>query len=118
MNIMKDRDASRRLTLSIDSVDATSYNFITSKISDKFNLTHSSRLIIGLDEIFQDFTNQKYTIGLEWDIWLGYIIVAQDKKSEVLVNEIYDWLISEGIPEQTHFLKRFTKIFKSLIVFI
>ena len=113
MNIMKDRDASRRLTLSIDSVDATSYNFITSKISDKFNLTHSSRLIIGLDETFQDFTNQKYTIGLEWDIWLGYIIVAQDKKSEVLVNEIYDWLISEGIPEQTHFLKKLTTIFKS-----
>jgi hypothetical protein len=97
MKIEKGRDLSQRLTVEINNIIKNDYPLFTSKISKKFNLIPSSHLINGVNESFQDFTKKKYTIGLEWDIWSGYIIVAKDKESELLVNKIYDWLILEDL---------------------
>ena len=97
MKIEKGRDSSQRLTVEIYTIESKDYISFTSKISKKFNLMTSSQLIHGFDETFQDYTDKKHTIGLEWDIWSGYIIVAKDKESEVLINKIYDWLILEDL---------------------
>ena len=112
MKIEKRRDASKRLTVEIYSIEIENYIFLTSKIAEKFNLTPSSELIHGLDETFQDYTDEIHTIGLEWDIWSGYIIVAKDQKSEKLVNDIFNWLSSEGIPQKVSLIERFINILK------
>ena len=112
MKIEKVRDAIQRLTIEIYNIKNKDYIFLSSKISKKFNLTASYELIYGFDEISQDYKNQEYTIGLEWDIWSGYIIVAKDKKSEKLINEIYDWLMIEGIPQRKSFFAKFIQLIK------
>jgi len=95
MKAQKIRDSSQRLSVEIDDLKKSDYHLLTLKISKKFNLMASSKVTHGFDEIFQDYTDKKHTIGLEWDIWSGYIIVTKDKESEELVNKIYDWLILE-----------------------
>ena len=87
MKIIKNRDASKRLNVSIPDITANNYNNFVKKIATVFNLKAHNKLMVGFDEIFQD-----YIIGLEWDIWCGFIIVSKNKNSEKLLNEIFDWL--------------------------
>jgi len=92
MKIIKDRDASKRLTISVPDITANNYNKFVKKIATVFNLKAHNKLTVGFDEIFKDYYHQDYIIGLEWDIWCGFIIVSKNKNSEKLVNEIFDWL--------------------------
>jgi len=113
MRIEKRRDSTKRLTVEIFNIEIKDYIFLTAKISEKFNLIPSSQFVHGFDETFQDYTNKEYIIGLEWDIWSGYRIVAKDTKSEKLVNEIYDWLSLEGVPQKINLIKRFIEFLRS-----
>lgn len=91
------RDFSGRLTFEIFEIESKEYLILTNKIKEAFKLKEYSRLISGFDEIFQDFRLYNQIIGLEWDIWSGYIIVSKNKEGEPLVREIAKFIEKEKI---------------------
>ena len=58
------RDASNRLTHDRADIDSHSYSDVCRQVTDHFNLKPSSELVIGLDQIFWDFTNGILTVEL------------------------------------------------------
>lgn len=89
------RDASNRLCFEMFEVDALDYPKFAARVVEHFNLTPSSELVVGLDEMFRDFTDGACTVGLEWDNWSGFIIVAKTPSAEPLVEAIGAFL-SDG----------------------
>ena len=86
------RDASHRLTFELPKVEAGSYRAICQELEKKFNLRSSSALISGFDEVFQDYSLGSETVGLEWDVWTGFTVVAKTPESEALVKRIGEYL--------------------------
>jgi len=86
------RDASNRLTFDYYSIDSKFYSTITAELVKKFRLKPMGKLIVGLDEIFQEYRQDNCIIGLEWDIWSGYIVVAKESNSEHLAKEIAEYI--------------------------
>jgi hypothetical protein len=82
------RDASNRLTYDIYKVESDRYPELCRELATEFDLKPASELAIGLDEIFQDYSDGEHTVGLDWDIWSGLIVVAKDPQSEQLVRQI------------------------------
>jgi len=82
------RDASDRLTFAIFDLDSACYPEFCQKLVEKFSLIPSSELIVGLDVMFRDYTDGVLTVGLEWDIWSGFIVTAKQKDAELLVRNI------------------------------
>ena len=65
------------------------------RIVNKFGLSRAGELIIGPDKMFQDYTVGQNVIGLEWDNWSGFIVVAKKADTEALVRSIAEFLGSE-----------------------
>lgn len=65
------------------------------RIVNKFGLSPAGELIVGLDEMFRDYTDGPNVIGLEWDNWSGFIVVAKNADAEALVRSIAKFLGSE-----------------------
>ena len=89
------RDASDRLTVEVHSAEASEYGGLVKGIVNRFNLIKAGKKTVGLDEMFQDYKLNEYIVGLEWDNWSGFIVVAKTKESETLVTEISQYLIEE-----------------------
>ena len=92
------RDASNRLTYDICAIESERYPELCNELAAIFELKPVSELVVGLDEMFRDYTNGHVTIGLEWDIWSGFIVVAKDVESEQLVRQIGDYLTRTDYP--------------------
>lgn len=45
--------------------------------------------------MFRDYSDGERTVGLEWDIWSGFIVVAKDSESETLVRQIAEYLCNK-----------------------
>ena len=90
------RDCSNRHVLEILGIDRDEYNELLLKIITHFNLEPKENKITGYDEEFQDYILDKYVISLEYDIWVGFTIVAKNESSLILLNRIYIWLIKEN----------------------
>ncbi len=86
------RNASNQLTFDFDKTNLSSYKKITYSIVNNFDLQPSGKLIVGLDEMFQEFTSGNSSICLEWDNWSGYTIVAKNKEAEALLREIAKYI--------------------------
>jgi hypothetical protein len=84
----KYRDASNRLTFDFSEFESSMYSEISESVVSKFNLEQASEVTLGLDEIFQKFKKGNDVVSLEWDVWSGYIVVACNAPSELLVQEI------------------------------
>ncbi|NUN03967.1 MAG: hypothetical protein HUU41_22915 [Bryobacteraceae bacterium] len=89
------RDASNRLSFEMFDVDALDYPRLAARVVEHFDLTPSSELIVGLDEMFRDYSDGACTVGLEWDNWSGFIVVAKTQNAEPLVEAIGAYL-SDG----------------------
>ncbi|QDT42837.1 hypothetical protein Pan241w_29260 [Gimesia alba] len=88
----KHRDASQRLTIEFFQIEADSYQRITQIVVNQFQLAPVGELVVGPDELFQEFRLQRKVVGLEWDIWSGYIVVAKTKSAEKLVRKIASFI--------------------------
>ena len=86
------RDASDRLTFEVFDAPADSYPELCEKVVRRFKLTPANQLIVGLDEMFQDYASGDFVVGLEWDNWSGFIVVAKSPECEPLVREIAAFL--------------------------
>lgn len=81
-------DASNRLTYEVRDLESDSYASTCDRIVTKFGLLPAGDLFVGHDEIFRDYTDGQNVIGLEWDNWSGFIVVAKSTGAEDLVRSI------------------------------
>ena len=88
-------DSSKRLTFDFSEIKTNDYSKITQGVVKKFNLTTASTFNIGIDEKFQDYKFGNLLIGLEWDIWSGYIVVAKNCDSEDIAKKIAEFINQE-----------------------
>ena len=86
------RDSSGRLTFDLPGVAATDYPAVCRQIADAFDLAPASDIVIGPDQMFWDFRRGDQVVGLDWDIWMEFMAVAQSPASEPLVADIAAWL--------------------------
>src|SRR5437763_1910451 len=86
------RDASGRLTFDLAGVTAVDYPAVCREIVSALSLIPDDAPIFGPQQIFWDFTSQGQSLGLDWDIWMGLMVVAKSVGSEALVREIAEWL--------------------------
>lgn len=86
------RDNSDRLTFDFDTIEGGMYRSITDEVVSKFSLEVASKKVAGFDEVFQDFKKGNEVVGLEWDNWSGYTVVAKRTSAEPLVREIAGYI--------------------------
>lgn len=86
------RDASNRLCFEMFDVDSLDYPGLAARVVEQFRLKPSSGLIVGLDAMFREYSDGACTVGLEWDNWSGFIVVAKTQNAEPLVEAIGAYL--------------------------
>jgi len=91
-------DASGRLTFDLFSVSAADYPALCRDVITEFRLTKDNDIVIGPDQMFWDFRCGDHVVGLEWDNWMGFMVVAQSPEAEPLVRAIAAWVLSKWKP--------------------
>src|SRR5690242_20377577 len=86
------RDASRRLTFDTSGVEALDYPAACRAVADEFALSPEGSLVIGPEQLFWDFRRARQVVSLDWDIWMGFMVVARTEESEPLLRDIAAWL--------------------------
>lgn len=86
------RDASDRLAFDFSHLDSGQYTKITNAVVGHFDLKPVGTILVGLDEIFQDYSSENLVVGLEWDSWSGYTVVAKNIESELIAKDIADFI--------------------------
>lgn len=88
------RNAIGRLAFSIGRAPADSYRPMCEVVAATLDLVPQAGLVSnGYDIVFQDYRRGEQVVGLEWDNWMGYTVVAKTLESEPLVQEIAAWLL-------------------------
>jgi hypothetical protein len=88
------RDASGRLTFEMFRVSIADYPAVCAALVSAFGLVPTTALVTnGCDILFQDYRRGEEVVGLAWDNWTGYTVVAKVAASESLVREIAAWLL-------------------------
>ncbi len=88
------RDASGRLAVDLARVGAADWPAACRAVADAFALTPDGPPVIGLDQMFWDFRRAGEVVGFDWDIWMGFMVVARTVGAEPLVLDIAAWLVS------------------------
>ncbi len=91
-NVSLSRDSSDRLVCSCAGVEAAAYSAVCRSLSNVFGLHPEGESIDGFDVLFQNYVHGRDLIGLEWDIWSGFMAVAKSVDSEPLILAIAEWL--------------------------
>ena len=86
------RDSSDRLTWDLSGVEAEDFAAMCAAVSDAFHLVREGDLFVGLDGMYQDFRRDDHVVGLNWDCWFQFMVVAKSQSAESLVREIGAWL--------------------------
>jgi hypothetical protein len=63
-------------------------------IADALGLTPDGAIVIGPEQMFWDFRRGDQVVGLDWDIWMDFMVVAKSEASEQLLRDIAAWLTS------------------------
>jgi hypothetical protein len=88
------RDASGRLTFELFRAPANSFPAICEAVVSTFKLRpHTALVTNGYDIMFQDNRCGQQVVGLAWDNWTGFTVVATIPASESLVQDIAAWLV-------------------------
>lgn len=87
------RDRTGRLTFNLPGVAAVDYPEVCRGVADAFDLAPVGGILIGPEQMSWDFQRRDQVVGLDWDIWMGFMAVAKSETSESLLREIAAWLI-------------------------
>jgi hypothetical protein len=88
------RDASGRLTFEMFNISGESYTAICRDVAEALQLEQTGILITDfLSFLSQDYRRGPEVVGLEWDNWSGFMVVAKTPESEPLVEAVADWLL-------------------------
>jgi len=88
------RDSSGRLTFDLARMEAADYPAACRAVADAFALAPDGPPVIGPEQMFWDFRRSEQVVGFDWDIWLGFTVVAKTEGTEPLVRDIASWLSS------------------------
>ncbi|WP_444921773.1 hypothetical protein ACJJID_05190 [Microbulbifer sp. CnH-101-G] len=88
------RDFSGRLCYEINDLPLDNYKETKRALVKKFELCPFGITIYGLDEVFQSYMRGFKRVGIEWDVWSGFTIVAKSKRAENLVINMARYLES------------------------
>jgi hypothetical protein len=88
------RDASGRLTFDLARVEAADYPAVCRTVADAFALAPDGPPVVGPDQMFWNFKRAEQVVGFDWDIWMGFMVVARAEGTEPLVRVIGAWLRS------------------------
>jgi hypothetical protein len=82
------------LCFDIANVPLDQYKAVRKAIACQFHLIRTNQTV-GLDETIATYAKQGSfdQVGIEWDIWSGFTVVAHKPNSEVLVESIATFLI-------------------------
>jgi hypothetical protein len=86
------RDSSGRLTFDLAGVEAADYATVCRGVMDAFGLAPVGDLLIGPDQMFCNLRRGDQVVGLDWDNWMQFMVVAQSEGSELLLQDIAAWL--------------------------
>ena len=86
------RDASGRYCFERSDVSDDEYPALVARIVDQFDLRPDSGLTVGPDQLFANYSRGPLVIGLDWDVWSGFIVTAHSPDSEPLVQAIGSFL--------------------------
>ncbi|HVL15289.1 MAG TPA: hypothetical protein VM529_22145 [Gemmata sp.] len=86
------RDASERLTFDSARIETVDYPAVCRSIADALGLSPDGEVVIGPEQMFWNFRRGDQVVGLDWDIWMGFMVVAKSEASESLVRDIAAWL--------------------------
>lgn len=87
------RDASGRLSFEMFKIPGEAYFTICQELATALQLEPIGTLVTDFGStLFQDYRRGSEVVGLEWDNWSGFIVVAKTPESEPLVEAIADWL--------------------------
>lgn len=88
------RDASGRLTFEMFNIPGEAYSTICQEVATALQLEPMGTLVTDFaSTLFQDYRRGSQVVGLEWDNWSGFIVVAKTPESEPLVEAIAEWLL-------------------------
>lgn len=85
------RDASGRLSASLE-VEASAFRGLVARVAERFELVPAGPATVGLDVAFREYAAGPHRVSLEWDIWMGFQVVALSPDSEALVERIAGFL--------------------------
>jgi len=88
------RDASNRLVFEMSRMPARCYADVRNDRSEAPGLIPENEVVIVMEASFQNFRRGDAIVGLEWDIWTGFIVVASVIEAEGLVCEIANYLLA------------------------
>jgi hypothetical protein len=88
------RDDSGRLTFDLPGVTAMDFPAVCRDFADALGLASDGDIIVGPDQMFWDFRRVDHKVGLDWDIWMEFMVVAKSEASEPLLQDIAAWLES------------------------
>lgn len=90
------RDSRELLIFDAQGVAPKDYPSLCRRIADAFGLAPAGDLIVGPDQMFWDFRRGELVVGLDWDNWMEFMVVARSTAAEPLLRDIADWLGSSG----------------------
>ena len=82
------RDASGRLSFELTHIAREEYPAICNALAARFRLELAAPEIDGLDCVIREYARNGRRVGLEWDNWSGFILVAMDACAEPLLWEM------------------------------
>ncbi|MDB5384930.1 MAG: hypothetical protein JWM11_576 [Planctomycetaceae bacterium] len=88
------RDHSGRLTFDVPTVLAVDYPAVCRSIVEAFSISQTDSLVVGPDQMFWDFRLGDQEIALDWDNWMGFMVVSRTVNADSLVRDISGWLQS------------------------
>ena len=62
------------------------------RLVDAFSLVPDGGFLARADQIFCDFRHGGAVVGMDWDNWMEFMVVAKTPAAESLVREIGSWL--------------------------
>ena len=92
MGIIKNRDASGQLFVSIEDVPSSKYTNLRDALCGALQLEAAGEYIEGLNEKCQLFESSEGKISIDWDNWSGFLVTASDEQSEPLLEKVEGWL--------------------------
>lgn len=95
------RDGSNRKTYEVFDLPGEAYVATVESIVKRFALELSEPPISNfVDVIFCGFCRGEAAVQLAWDNWSGFIVTAMNSQAELLVEQIAEFMESEGNLEQ------------------
>jgi len=113
MKIQKSKTHSNQLIYTVDEIQSYhSYSKLIQKLTKEFSLVTTSDIIwMGFNGVSQDFKKEDASIRIDWDIWFGLSIIAENNQAITIVEQIAIYMQTYQ-ETKSSFFDRFKMLFR------